>query len=66
MSEVSKSFVNAMNGVLKGEKWTRKSCDYVLFKDNYGDICIYKTHTDCSQYNLDDKDMQATDWKKVG
>lgn len=77
MEQISKEFIDAMNGVLNGESWHRKSYGYKEYISlNQGKIALYTMGKD--NYNtgmfreefieyigMTLEDMQATDWVKV-
>lgn len=62
---VSREFVNAMNGVLNGEKWKRESWQCFIRFD-LSCICYFDGGKPMSLYRYDKKDMTATDWERVG
>jgi len=65
--EVSKEFIQAMNGVINGEKWTRNCCwimDYIFLN---GDKKMVKESnmSNGGYWEIEKHDMIATDWIKA-
>ncbi len=61
MKKVSKQFIEAMNGILNGEEWKRKSGGFSL---KFGREEIIRSEGYMTQMTSSE-DMQATDWVKI-
>ena len=67
--KISKEFIQAMNGVLNGEKWTRPDSNYgihICADDDY--LAMTSTVSEqefCQLPEITIDDMTATDWEQV-
>jgi len=74
--KVSEEYIEAMNGVLNGEKWRREDWEWYIEADNFEDdgdryagqgaiIKMYKGEAEDATWTIFQDDFLATDWVKV-